>query len=56
MDQATFQAFVKAWRKRLNAATEFIVDLVDLDACPAWLAEAVRREGQLLAVRQAGLP
>jgi len=36
---------------RLNAATEFIVDLVDLDACPDWLAEAVRREGQLLAVR-----
>jgi len=41
---------------RLNAATEYNVDLVDLDACPAWLAEAVRRQGQLLAVRQATLP
>jgi predicted nucleotidyltransferase len=41
---------------RLNAATEFNVDLVDLDACPTWLAEAVRREGRLLAVWQATLP
>lgn len=34
---------------RLNALTEFEVDLVDLEACPAWLAEAIRREGRLLA-------
>lgn len=34
----------------LNNASDFAVDLVDLDSCPAWLAKAIRKEGVLLAV------
>ena len=34
---------------RLNNASDFAVDLVDLDSCPAWLARAIRKEGILLA-------
>lgn len=41
---------------RLNAVSEFAVDLIDLEACPAWLAAAIRQEGRLLAWRQADLP
>lgn len=37
---------------QLNTATEFAVDLVDLDACPSWLAEAIRIEGKLLRAQQ----
>lgn len=37
---------------QLNAATDFTVDLVDLDACPPWLATAIRKEGKLLGGRQ----
>ncbi|AEG13747.1 hypothetical protein Desku_0099 [Desulfofundulus kuznetsovii DSM 6115] len=37
---------------RLNAATEFAVDLVDLDACPPWLAATIRKEGKLLGGKQ----
>ncbi|MGB9662415.1 MAG: nucleotidyltransferase family protein [Moorellaceae bacterium] len=37
---------------QLNAATEFVVDLVDLDACPSWLATAIRKEGKLLRGKQ----
>ena len=33
---------------RLNAATGFAVDLVDLEACPPWLAAVIRKEGKLL--------
>jgi hydroxymethylpyrimidine/phosphomethylpyrimidine kinase len=48
MDEAAFSDYARAWRERqLNALTEFDVDLVDLDACPAWLAEAIRRDGTL---------
>ena len=34
---------------RLNNASDFAVDLVDLDSCPAWLGRAIRKEGILLA-------
>ncbi|MDI7250916.1 MAG: DNA polymerase subunit beta [Bacillota bacterium] len=34
---------------RLNNVSDFAVDLVDLDSCPAWLARAIREEGALLA-------
>lgn len=34
---------------RLNGASDFAVDLVDLDSCPTWLAKAIRKEGILLA-------
>lgn len=37
----------------INADQEFDVDLIDLDACPPWLAEAVRQHGRLLARRPA---
>lgn len=36
---------------RLNATSAFTVDLVDLDGCAPWLADAIRREGKLLATR-----
>lgn len=36
----------------LNATTEFAVDLIDLDACPSWLATAIRKEGRLLGGSQ----
>jgi len=35
----------------INADQEFDLDLIDLDACPPWLAEAVRQQGRLLARR-----
>lgn len=37
----------------INAGQEFDFDLIDLEACPQWLAEAVRRHGRLLARRVA---
>jgi len=36
----------------INADQEFDLDLIDLDACPPWLAEAVRQQGRLLARRE----
>lgn len=34
---------------RLNSNIDFEVDLIDLDACPSWLALHIRQEGILLA-------
>jgi predicted nucleotidyltransferase len=33
---------------RLNSNIDFEVDLIDLDACPSWLALYIRQEGILL--------
>jgi predicted nucleotidyltransferase len=35
---------------RLNSSIDFDVDLIDLDACPSWLALYIRQEGILLDI------
>ncbi|HIE11933.1 MAG TPA: DNA polymerase subunit beta [Desulfotomaculum sp.] len=38
---------------RVNAVSQFAIDLVDLEACPTGLATVIRREGRILARREA---